>query len=228
MNELIRITEKEGKQVISAKELYFFLSSGDLSNVNAWMTRNIENNQFASEYIDYQIHRYVNERGQGMIDYDITVDFGKELCMMSQCENGKRARSYFIEVEKKYKSQLALPTTYLDALKALVISEEQKQLAQSQIKELAPKAEVFDKLSNGINHLTFADASKSLNWGRNTLMKVLRNRMILRHNNTPYQRYIDDGYFVVKITPFVVSGEVTNQPQTFVTSKGLIWLSKIL
>lgn len=227
MSEIIKITEKEGKQVLSARELYIFLSGGDMSNVNAWMTRNIENNKFATENIDYQIHRYINERGQGLIDYAITVDFGKELCMMSQCESGKIARQYFIEVEKKYK-QNNLPTSYLDALKALVISEEQKQLAESKVLELEPKAEVFDKLSNGINHLTFADASKSLNWGRNTLLKVLRNRMILRHNNTPYQRYIDEGYFVVKISPINISGTIQNTPQTYVTAKGLIWLSKTL
>jgi len=227
MNELIKVTEREGKQILSARELYTFLSGGDSSNVNAWMNRNIENNRFASENIDYQIHRYVNDRGQGLIDYAITVDFGKELCMMSQCEYGKIARNYFIEIEKRYKKN-NLPETYLDALKSLVASEEKKQLAEKQVLELQPKAEIFDKLSSGVNHLTFADASKSLSWGRNTLLKVLRNRMILRHNNTPHQRYIDDGYFVVKVSPTLISGVVQNLPQTYVTAKGLIWLSKIL
>ena len=41
-----------------------------------------------------------------------------------------------------------LPATYLDALKALVISEEQKQLAEAKINELEPKAEVYDTIAN--------------------------------------------------------------------------------
>lgn len=224
MDDLIRITESNESQVVSARDLYKFLEASE--RFSNWIDRQFQYGFV--ENIDYVGCKEFNTlANQDLNDFALTIDCAKEISMLQKNDKGKIARQYFIEVEKKYK-QNNLPASYIDALKALIASEEQKQLAESKIKELAPKAEVFDKLSNGVNHLTFADASKSLNWGRNTLMKVLRNKMILRYNNTPYQRYIDDGYFVVKITPFVVSGEVTNQPQTFVTSKGLIWLSKTL
>lgn len=50
----------------------------------------------------------------------------------------------FNKMEQTLKQQL--PATYLDALKALVLSEEAKQLAESKILELQPKIEVFDQI----------------------------------------------------------------------------------
>ena len=224
MNELIKVTESNGNQAVSARDLYKFLEASE--RFANWIERQFQYGFI--ENVDYIGCKEFNTlANQYLNDFALTIDCAKEISMLQKNDKGKIARQYFIEVEKKYK-QNNLPTSYLDALKALVISEEQKQLAESKVLELEPKAEVFDKLSNGINHLTFADASKSLNWGRNTLLKVLRNRMILRHNNTPYQRYIDEGYFVVKISPINISGAIQNMPQTYVTAKGLIWLSKTL
>ena len=57
-------------------------------------------------------------------------------------------------------------------------------------------------------------------------MAKLRKKGILRGNNTPYQKYIDIGYFDVKVN--VIDGLNETRPQTFVTSKGLLWLSKFL
>jgi anti-repressor protein len=219
MDELIRVTEKNGLQLISARELHLFLDIE--TKFYDWCKRMfeygfIENTDYSKISIDNQ-----------QVDYALGLDCAKEIAMIQRNEKGKIARQYFIEVEKKYK-QNNLPASYLDALKALVASEEQKQLIEARNLELEPKAEVYDKLSNGINLLTFNDAAKSLGYGRNTLMKILRDRMILRHNNTPYQRYIDSEYFEVKITPISIGQFLKNQNQTYVTAKGLIWLSKTI
>lgn len=52
--------------------------------------------------------------------------------------------------------------------------------------------------------------------------------MILRKNNTPYQEFINAGYFEVKIKPFAKGDSTFNYPQTYVTGKGLTWLAKRL
>lgn len=132
----------------------------------------------------------------------------------------------FNQMEQSLKAQL--PQDYLSALKALVASEEAKQLAESQVKELAPKAEVYDQISNADNLMTLNDAAKALGKGRNKLMEYLRDVMILRKNNTPYQEFINAGYFVVKVKPFMRGEENRDYMQTFVTGKGLTWLSKRL
>lgn len=224
MNELIKVTKENGKQAVSARDLYKFLEASE--RFSNWIERQFQYGFI--ENVDYVGCKEFNAlANQDLSDFALTIDCAKEISMLQKNDKGKIARQYFIEVEKKYR-QNNLPVSYLDALKALVVSEEQKQLAEKQILELQPKADTFDKISNGLNHLTFADASKSLGWGRNTLLKTLRNRMILRYNNTPYQRYIDENYFVVKISPININGSIQNLPQTYVTSKGLIWLSKNL
>lgn len=135
----------------------------------------------------------------------------------------------FIEAFNKMERKLAapqLPATYLDALKALVISEEQKQLAEAKVSELEPKAEVYDKIANTCGLLSLNDAAKSLHQGRNKMVSELRKRSILDSNNIAYQRFIEQGYFEIKITP--VPAINYSHRSTLVTNKGLIWLAKIL
>lgn len=115
-----------------------------------------------------------------------------------------------------------------EAARAWANEYEAKQLAESQVKELAPKAEVYDQISNADNLMTLNDAAKALGKGRNKLMEYLRDVMILRKNNTPYQEFINAGYFVVKVKPFMRGEENMDYMQTFVTGKGLTWLSKRL
>ena len=56
---------------------------------------------------------------------------------------------------------------------------------------------------NVIDHFLSVDmteVSKVLNakgMGRNKLFKLLRDRKILRYNNTPYQEFVDRGYFKI-------------------------------
>jgi anti-repressor protein len=108
----------------------------------------------------------------------------------------------------------------------VIDSENAREIAESKVKELTPKAEVYDKISNADNLLTMNDTVKSIGTGRNIMMAKLRKKGILRGNNTPYQKYIDIGYFDVKVN--VIDGLNETRPQTFVTSKGLLWLSKFL
>ena len=55
---------------------------------------NIVNNDFANESSDYQTIRIVYKNGRDGVDYAFTLNFAKELCMLSLCENGKLARLY--------------------------------------------------------------------------------------------------------------------------------------
>jgi anti-repressor protein len=230
MEELIRITERDGRKVVSARELYVYLTNDvELKNVNQWMQRNISNNDFAIIDIDYQTIRYVNEYGRGIVDSALTIDFAKELCMLSQCENGKQARQYFIACENKLKEivQHQLPKSFAEALQLAADQAKQIELQGCQIKELEPKAEVYDNISNAGNLLSMNDAAKSLSWGRNNFIKRLKSLKILMTSGRPYQQFLDQGYFEVKINPIVKGGIIDNYSQTFVTGKGITWLSKI-
>ncbi len=75
-----------------------------------------------------------------------------------------------------------------------------------------------------MNVMSMKDTAKALGFGRNTLMSILRDEKILMKNNTPYQNFIDQGYFTVRQS--VGNGYISNT--TFVTGKGEIWLHKFL
>ena len=176
-------------------------------------------------------HDIVQPNGGNRIEpyYMMTRD-GFSLLVMGF--TGAKAMAFkleFIEAFNEMERKLAapqLPSTYLDALKALVVSEEQKQLAEAKVNELEPKAEVYDKIANTRGLLSLNDAAKSLHQGRNKMVSELRKRSILDSNNIAYQRFIEQGYFEIKITP--VPSLNYSYRSTLVTNKGLVWLAKIL
>jgi len=93
---------------------------------------------------------------------------------------------------------------------------------------LEPKAMAFDTFMDGSNLQTMNDVAKCLGIGRNKLFKFLREQKIMRANNTPYQDYIDRGYFEVKEKPIQMGDSVINYAQTFVTAKGVDYIRKLL
>jgi len=134
----------------------------------------------------------------------------------------------FNEMEKRLKEQFSLPQTFSEALQLAADQAKQIEIQQSQINELTPKAEVFEKIYNADNFLSMNQAAKSVGWGRNNLMDKLRNNHILMANNIPYQSYILAGYFIVRVHPVSLGDKNINYTQTFMTGKGLTWLSKYL
>lgn len=134
----------------------------------------------------------------------------------------------FNTMEQKLKAQFSLPQTFSEALQLAADQAKQIELQQSQINSLAPKAEIFDKIHQADNCLTMNQVAKSVGWGRNNLMEKLRNSHILMKNNTPYQEYISAGYFVVRVHPVSLGNKDINYTQTFMTGKGLTWLTKYL
>jgi phage antirepressor YoqD-like protein len=115
------------------------------------------------------------------------------------------------KVETNAVETFDLPKTYLEALKALVASEEEKSLLQSQNKVFAetieqnkPKVEFADAIAFSDDSVEFHEFAKMIGTGRNRLMQKLRECDVLMKNSTiPYQRHVDSGFFEVsqEITP---------------------------
>ncbi len=98
-----------------------------------------------------------------------------------------------------------------------------KQLAIAQ-----PKADMYDKLMNAEGYFSFNVAAKELGIGRNKLMALLRSKDILfrdGYSNIAYQKYCNQGYFVVKHS---IGKNGIPCGVTKVTPKGLEFLYKIV
>lgn len=139
MNELIKITEKEGQQLVSARELHEFL--GVSKHITQWIKPYIkDDNDYGFELnVDFmRIDGEVNPtNGLPTVDFAITIEMAKELSMVSKTEKGKQARKYFIQCEKKLK-EVAQAPKQLTAL-------EQLDLQRQAILEVNDKVEALEK-----------------------------------------------------------------------------------
>lgn len=119
MNELIQVREREGRQAISARELYEFLGF-DVSNWSKWYQKNIVDNPFAVQGEDWEplvvatnyedkavTGQWTNPRPSK--DFLISLDFAKRLAMMARTPKGEEARRYFIECEQRYRQIASAP-----------------------------------------------------------------------------------------------------------------------
>lgn len=123
---------------------------------------------------------------------------------------------------------LGIPKTLPDALRLYANELEQKEKLLIENEIMKPKVLIFDKFLDGSNFHDMGDVAKYLGTGRTRLFSILRNENILMKDNIPYQKYIDRGYFKVKNTSKDCDDKVINIAQTFVTAKGVEFISKLL
>lgn len=93
----------------------------------------------------------------------------------------------------------------------------------------APKVAFFDSVTSSKDAIDMKDAAKVLNIGigRNTLFQKLRDAKILMENNTPYQAYIDRGYFrVIESRWITPQGETKISLKTVVYQRGIDFILK--
>ena len=124
MNELIKITEKDGDQLINARDLHESLQVG--RDFSTWVKDRIEKYGFVEGedffvYGDFcspnlrskKARRFSpnlgktsyeqNLGGRPSIEYFLTLDMAKELAMVENNEAGREIRRYLIKVEKKFR-----------------------------------------------------------------------------------------------------------------------------
>ena len=132
-----------------------------------WIKAQIERGGFV-ENIDYGVFAEFSKNPQGgrpSMEYMLSLDMAKHVCMMSQTEKGKLIRKYFIECEKRlskitaagaraeYERLINAPRSELFLEMAKMAEEnetlyaENKELAHK-VDTLAPKAEALDRISD--------------------------------------------------------------------------------
>lgn len=124
-----------------------------------------------------------------------------------------------------------IPKTYPEALRAYADEVEKRQLAESQIAIMAPKAEFFDAVADSKDAFDIGSAAKVLNVGigRNRLFEFLRDKQVLMDNNQPYQKYVDRGYFrTIEQKYNKPDGSTQINIKTLVYQKGLDFIRKLL
>lgn len=244
MNELIKITEHEGRKAVSARELHEFLQSKrDFSN---WVKDKIKKYGFV-ENEDYEVFNNFGENpngGRPLTEYAISIDMAKEVAMVENNARGKEARKYFIEVERRFKTipyQSQIPQSYSQALllaakQADKIEKQQQLIAQGkiQIQQNAPRVLFSKSVETSKQSILIGDLARiikqnGVNIGQNRLFKWLRANgyLICRFGesyNQPTQKALDLKILDIKMTLIHrADGEVMQSSTTKVTGKGQIY-----
>ncbi len=102
MQELIKVTEENGEQLVSARDLHDFLESKQ--DFTTWIKSRVEKYGFL-ENEDFTFHKFMVGKSIAH-DYILKIDMAKELSMVEGNEKGSLARRYFLNCEKKLKEVL--------------------------------------------------------------------------------------------------------------------------
>lgn len=123
-----------------------------------------------------------------------------------------------------------------DVIRRLLDSwaEDRKKLNEAQAKVAldAPKVEFFNAVADSKDAIEMKDVAKVLainGLGRNNLFELLRNQKVLMANNTPYQMFVDKGYFRVIEQKYTNGfGEPCVNLKTLVYQKGVDFIRKLV
>ena len=223
MNELIKVDFDN--QMVSARELHKALEVK--YDFKRWVDVNFKNFTDGVDYFGGHMNVNGNQYGgtQVILDYKMTVDMAKHLCLMSNTDKGKECRQYLIDLEKAWNT----PEQIL--ARALKVADETIHSLSIQVKEMQPKAEFFDAVTDSKDAIPMGDVAKVLDMGigRNKLFEMLRDMEILMQNNRPYQKYIDAGYFRVVEQKYDKGfGETGINIKTLVFQKGVDYIRRRL
>lgn len=133
--------------------------------------------------------------------------------------------SYFGNLDDQAKKFLV---TTLDDRKRLL---EENNAKQQRIEQMQPKEEFYDAVTGSSDTIDMRTVATVLNLGigRNKIFEILRNNKVLDSKNTPYQAYIDRGYFRTVETSYVKNdGMICINIKTVVFQSGLNFIRKIV
>lgn len=166
---------------------------------------------------------YLNSQNKEQPCFNLPKD--ESICLVAGYD--VKARMAIIKRWQELESQ-QIPKTMPEALRLAADLAERNALLTTKIEADAPKVEFAMAVRRMEGACKIGDFGKAIGIGRNKLFKRLRADEILMANNMPYQRYIDQEFFVViEQTPYTDrDGNAHPAFTTLVTGKGQVWLEK--
>ena len=224
--ELIKIETRDGRQVVSARELFekLITSQGKQERFSQWFNRHLKYGfekgiDFMESKKIYTANQYGGEKE--LEDYVITIDMAKELCMLQKSEIGREFRKYFIECEKQLKEVKQKQDSYtiqnpIERAKRWIEEQEEKlrleaenKILDEQVKQLSPLAETLIKRFEKGENISLTDVTKTFGLKRGQVSKwaikqglIYKNKKDVTNKGDEYfQRYVYNGFKNICITP---------------------------
>lgn len=229
--QLIKVDYTKDQPTVSARELHEGLEIS--TRFNDWYKRMCEYG-FA-ENVDYQAITQKRVTAQGnettFMDYEISIDMAKQICMIQRTDKGKEYRQYFIDLEKAWNT----PEQVMARALRIANGEIEKLKADNQVliadtERMKPKEIFADAVSASKTSILVGDLAKLLKQngyetGQKRLFEQLRQEGYLiksgSSRNMPTQRAIQMQLFEVKETSITnPDGSIRITKTTKVTGKG--------
>ena len=234
MNELLKINYEAEQPTVSARDIHEALEIN--TRFNDWFSRmaeygfenGVDFNLLKNEKVRLEGNREVK---RDIIDYQISVDMAKQICMIQLSEKGKQYRQYFIDLEKAWNTpeQIFARALKMADQKIEKLKETNAGLLED-VERMRPKEIFADAVKASTSSILIGDLAKLLrqngvDTGQKRLFEQLRNEGYLMKTgssrNMPKQKYVANGFFQIKET--VISnpdGSVRMTKTTKVTGKG--------
>lgn len=187
MSELIPINyDTAGQPTVSARELHEGLEIK--TAFKDWFPRMAEYgfeagkdfNLLKNERVQIEGNREVKRE---IIDYQITVDMAKQICMIQRSEKGRQYRQYFLDLEKAWNTPeqvfaraLKMADQTIAKLQGSVEALTVEVNAKNQIiGELKPKADYYDEILKNPGLVTITQIAKDYGMSGKEMNKILHN-----------------------------------------------------
>lgn len=230
MNELIRINYDAENPTVSARDLHEGLEVN--TRFNDWFARMTEYGFESGKDFYSKMSKTSEQGGRPAMDYQISVDMAKQICMIQRTEKGRQYRQYFLDLEKAWNTP---EQVFARALK--MADREIEKLKSSNaglmedVQRMRPKEIFADAVSASHTSILVGDLAKLLkqngvDTGQKRLFCWLReNGYLIRRQgsdwNMPTQKAMEMGLFEVKeSTVNNPDGSVRINKTTKVTGKG--------
>ena len=227
MNGLLKINYGTEQPTVSARDLHEALEIK--TAFKDWFPRMTEYGFEAGKEFSSEMSKSTG--GRPAVDYQISIDMAKQICMIQRSEKGKQYRQYFIDLEKAWNTpeQIFARALKMADQKIEKLKESNAGLLED-VERMKPKEIFADAVSASTSSILIGDLAKLLrqngvDTGQKRLFEQLRNEGYLMKTgssrNMPTQRYVADGLFQIKET--VISnpdGSVRMTKTTKVTGKG--------
>ena len=209
MEKMLIPINYDGEQpTVSARDLHEGLEVK--SNFTTWFDRMCEYGFTENDYKKCfpKMESGLNG-GQNMVDYQISVDMAKQICMIQRSEKGKQYRQYFIDLEKAWNTpeQIFARALKMADQKIEKLKESNAGLLED-VERMRPKEIFADAVKASASSILVGDLAKLLRQngvdiGQKRLFEYLRNHgyLIKRKGsdwNMPTQKSMNMGLFEVK------------------------------
>ena len=185
---------------------------------------------------------YIADNGQSYRQYLLSKEQTIDLITGYRADIRIRINRRWQELEQQVSASqpvIALPQDYLSALKALVSSEEEKQVAQAQVIELKPKAEALARISSAKGATGIRDTAKAVGMRQNDFVawcvddtKPVCRRFMYRDDRgvlNAYSHRTSAGLMTQKLQSFVGhDGRDRAEPRVKFTPAGVAKIAEML